>query len=93
MVGFTGGAIPEVRVNRLLLNNTEVVGAGWGAYALPKPEYFAEAGAALDAMIAAGAVDPIVGASFPLEEAAAALRAIDERRALGKVVLELPGVE
>ena len=32
VVGFTGGSIPEVRVNRLLLNNTEVVGAGWGAY-------------------------------------------------------------
>ena len=29
VVGFTGGSIPEVRVNRLLLNNTEVVGAGW----------------------------------------------------------------
>ena len=29
VVGFTGGSIPEVRVNRLLLNNLEVVGAGW----------------------------------------------------------------
>ena len=32
VVGFTGGSIPEVSVNRLLLNNIEVVGAGWGAY-------------------------------------------------------------
>ena len=32
VVGFTGGSIPEVRVNRLLLNNIDVVGAGWGAY-------------------------------------------------------------
>ena len=31
VVGFTGGSIPEVRVNRLLLNNIDVVGAGWGA--------------------------------------------------------------
>src|SRR3712207_2347760 len=38
VVGFTGGSIPEVKVNRLLLNNTEVVGAGWGAYVLGKPE-------------------------------------------------------
>src|SRR3954471_9304173 len=29
VVGFTGGSIPEVKVNRLLLNNTEVIGAGW----------------------------------------------------------------
>ena len=38
VVGFTGGSIPEVRVNRLLLNNIEVVGAGWGAFVLGKPE-------------------------------------------------------
>ena len=30
VVGFTGGSIPEVKVNRLLLNNTEVVGRGLG---------------------------------------------------------------
>ena len=38
VVGFTGGSIPEVRVNRLLLNNTEVVGAGWGAGVMTKPD-------------------------------------------------------
>src|SRR3954454_10504719 len=32
VVGFTGGSIPEVKVNRLLLKNIEVVGAGWGGY-------------------------------------------------------------
>src|SRR5690242_5925787 len=47
VVGFTGGAIPEVRVNRLLLNNVDVVGAGWGAYAMSKHDYNREVGAAL----------------------------------------------
>src|SRR4029079_12960273 len=37
VVGFTGGSIPEVRLNRLLLNNTEVIGAGWGAFVMGKP--------------------------------------------------------
>ncbi len=46
VVGFTGGSIPEVKVNRLLLNNTEVVGAGWGAYVMRKPELNREIGAA-----------------------------------------------
>jgi hypothetical protein len=32
VVGFTGGSVPEMKVNRLLLNNIEVIGAGWGAY-------------------------------------------------------------
>jgi NADPH2:quinone reductase len=89
VVGFTGGSIPEVKVNRLLLNNTEVVGAGWGAYVLAKPEVNREIGDGVLALAEKGFVAPIVGARHPLEEAAEALRLIDERGALGKVVLEL----
>lgn len=87
VVGFTGGSIPEVKVNRLLLNNTEVIGAGWGAYVLTKPHLSAEFQAELDEMVAAGTVRPIIGARFPLSEAAAAMKLIDERGATGKVVL------
>jgi NADPH:quinone reductase len=89
VVGFTGGSIPEVRVNRLLLNNIEVVGAGWGAYAMGKPDRNREIGAEVTRLADEGFVRPIVGERFPLERAAEALRAIDERRATGKVVLEL----
>jgi len=91
-VGFTGGSIPEVRVNRLLLGNTEVVGAGWGAYVMSKPELNREVGAAVGRMVDEGVVRPVVGERFPLERASEALRVIDERRARGKVVLEVrPG--
>jgi NADPH:quinone reductase len=89
VVGFTGGSIPEVRVNRLLLNNTEVVGAGWGAYAMGKPEVNREIGGAVERMVADGVITPIVGARFPLADAAAALAEIDARRATGKVVLDV----
>jgi NADPH:quinone reductase len=89
VVGFTGGSIPEVRVNRLLLNNLEVVGAGWGAYVLGKPDVNREIGDALARLIDDGFVKPIVGARFPLDRASEALRLIDERGATGKVVLEL----
>ncbi len=89
VVGFTGGSIPEVKVNRLLLGNTEVIGAGWGAYALSRPELCREIDLALRPLIESGAVSPIVGARFPLERAADALREIDERRATGKVVLDV----
>ena len=54
VVGFTGGSIPEVRVNRLLLNNTEVIGAGWGALVLTKPERTPRSAPALDELIASG---------------------------------------
>jgi NADPH2:quinone reductase len=89
VVGFTGGSIPEVRVNRLLLKNLEVIGAGWGAYVMPKPDLNREIGAAVAELIERGFVRPLVGARFPLERAAEALKLIDERGATGKVVLEV----
>jgi NADPH:quinone reductase len=89
VVGFTGGGIPEVKVNRLLLSNTEVVGAGWGAYVMGKPDVWHEIGAAVTGLIDAGGVRPIVGARFPLEQAGKALELLDERTAVGKVVLEV----
>jgi NADPH2:quinone reductase len=89
VVGFTGGSIPEVKVNRLLLNNTEVIGAGWGAYVMPKPKVTAQIQAEIDKLIESRHVRPIVGERFKLEEAPAALELIDGRGALGKVVLEL----
>jgi NADPH:quinone reductase len=88
VVGFTGGSIPEVKVNRLLLGNTEVIGAGWGAYVLGEPEVTNSIGAAIQSLIDGGFVRPIVGARFPLERASEALGLIDGRGATGKVVLE-----
>jgi NADPH2:quinone reductase len=89
VVGFAGGSIPEVKVNRLLLGNTEVIGAGWGGYAMSRPEVNLEIGAAITDLIERGFVRPIVGERFPLERAADALRVIDERRATGKIVLDV----
>ncbi len=88
VVGFTGGSIPEVKVNRLLLGNTEVIGAGWGAYVMSKPEVSREIGAALSELIGKGFVRPVVGARFPFDQTAEALKLIDERGATGKVVIE-----
>jgi NADPH:quinone reductase len=89
VVGFTGGSIPEVRVNRLLLNNIEVVGAGWGASVMEQPELERQIGAAVGRLVDEGHVKPLVGARFPLERAAEALQLIDSRGATGKVVLEI----
>jgi NADPH2:quinone reductase len=89
VVGFTGGSIPEVRVNRLLLANTEVVGAGWGAYVMAKPDCTREIGAAISQLIESGQVRPVVGARFPLEQTSEALKLIDGRGATGKVVLNV----
>ena len=87
VIGFTAGDIPTVKVNRLLLNNVSVVGVGWGAYVLSKPGHIATEWAAMEPHLASGALQPVVGPSFPLTEATQALLTLDERRATGKVLL------
>jgi len=89
VVGFAGGPIPEVRVNRLLLTNTEIVGAAWGPYTRVDPGMPRAVHAALLPMIDSGVVRPVVGPRFALAVAPDALRTLEARAAIGKVVLEL----
>lgn len=87
VIGFTGGEIPTVKVNRLLLNNIAVVGVSWGTFALATPGYLARQWAALDPGITSGALRPIISAVLPLERAGEALQLIDGRTVRGKVIL------
>jgi NADPH2:quinone reductase len=89
VLGFTGGTIPEVRVNRLLLNNVDVRGVGWGAYAMVRPGYMREQWAALLPLMDRGVIHPPVGSIYPLEQAGRALTDLAERRTVGKSVLTL----
>lgn len=89
VIGFTAGSIPEVRVNRLLLNNIGVVGVGWGAYALGKPGFIQQQWNELLPHLSSGALAPILGPIFPLERAADALKLLDERGATGKITLSM----
>jgi NADPH2:quinone reductase len=89
IAGFAAGSIPEVKVNRLLLNNITAIGAGWGAYAFSKPELCAHIQRELTKLIDSGAVKPLVGARFPIEQGAEALSHLEERIAVGKVVIEV----
>ena len=87
VIGFTAGEIPQVKVNRLLLNNISVVGVGWGAYWTRQPGYLQEQWAELLPLLEAGRLDPVVGTTYALEDASQALLELDERRAAGKVLL------
>lgn len=90
VVGFAAGeGIPEVKVNRLLLNNIDVRGVGWGAYAFVRPGYLQEQWTQLVPMIESGAVKPPVGKVYPLEEFGQALLDMDARAALGKLVVRV----
>jgi NADPH:quinone reductase len=89
VVGFTGGEIPTVKVNRLLLNNIDVVGVGWGAWTLSHPDALAEQWAALERLLSSGRLPPPEPEVYPLEEAAAAVASLENRTAKGKVVLRV----
>ncbi|WP_029115452.1 NADPH:quinone oxidoreductase family protein [Mycobacterium sp. URHB0044] len=89
VIGFTGGDIPTVKVNRLLLNNVDAVGVGWGAWAATHPGYLAEQWAELAPLLASGLVtapEPVV---YPLERAGDAIASLEDRTAKGKVVVKL----
>jgi NADPH:quinone reductase len=89
VIGFAAGDIPEVRVNRLLLRNTSLVGVFWGGYVMGKPQLNREIGGEVEGLVESGAIRPVVGARFPLERGAEALKLLDGRGATGKVVLEV----
>ena len=90
VVGFAAGqGIPEVKVNRLLLNNIDVRGVGWGAYAFTHQGYLRGQWDALLPWLEDGLVDPPIGATYALDDVVRALAELDERRATGKVVLRV----
>lgn len=89
VVGFTGGDIPTVKVNRLLLKNVEVVGAGWGEWMLSHPGYLTEQWAEVGPLFETGKIAPPQPVLFPLEQAAEAVGSLENRAATGKVVVTL----
>lgn len=87
VVGFTAGEIPTVKVNRLLLRNAEVIGAAWGEWVLTHPGYLQEQWAEVSPLLESGAIAAPRPVLYPLAETAAAVAALDNRAAKGKVVV------
>jgi NADPH2:quinone reductase len=87
VLGFAGGEIPVVKVNRLLLGNTGVLGVASREFFERHPALVAELWGQLMELRQTGVLaDPPVE-TYPFADARGALRAISDRRALGKVVL------
>src|SRR4029434_6508106 len=87
VLGFAAGEIPTVKVNRLLLGNTAVVGGASREFFDQQPEVVAELWARLLELRQTGALpDPPIQ-PFPFADARGALEAIAGRQATGKVVL------
>ena len=87
VLGFTAGEIPSVKVNRLLLTNTSVLGVASAEFWSEEPDHPSRQWRDLVPLIESGAIDPPIGPIFALEDAAAAIRELDERRAAGRVLV------
>lgn len=88
VIGFASGSIPDVPANLPLLKGASLVGVYWGRFAETEPEANRENMATLTRWWSEGSIRPLVSATFPLEDAAEALRTIGGRRAIGKLVIE-----
>jgi NADPH2:quinone reductase len=87
VVGFAGGAIPSLPLNLPLLKGASVVGVFWGSFEQREPAANARHLAQLMAWVTEGTIAPVVSARYPLAQSAAALRALLDRRVVGKVVV------
>jgi NADPH2:quinone reductase len=87
VVGFPAG-IPKLPLNLTLLKSADVVGVFWGAFTVMQPDVHEANVAELLEWYEAGKIKPYITDTFPLEEGAAAIAALGERRAKGKVVVK-----
>jgi NADPH2:quinone reductase len=89
VIGFASGDIPQFPANIALLKEASIVGVWWGTWAARNPDVQIQNMAELSALVADGTLNPGVTESFPLDEFEKAFRLISERRALGKVILQI----
>ncbi len=92
VIGAAGGTYAEARTNHVLVKNYGVIGVHWGGYRTRRPELVAEAHADLVRLRTTGAIDPLVGAVLPFDQALAGLQELTAGRTVGKVVVRIgPG--
>jgi len=87
VIGFASGTIQSIPANLPLLKGSSVMGVFWGAFAEREPDRNRQNMQELLAWIVAGRLQPHISATYPLEEAAAAMRALADRKASGKLVI------
>ena len=87
-VGYASGEIPRIPLNLVLLKGVAIVGFEMRTFGLNAPEEAARDRRELMELLAAGKLHPHIGARFPLDDTAAALRHVADRKAIGKVIIE-----
>ncbi len=87
VIGFAAGEIPKLPLNLVLLKNCDIRGVAWGAWAQRAPEQQRELMKDIVAWAALGKLSAHLHATYPLADITSALKAIADRKAMGKIVL------
>lgn len=91
VIGFASGRIPEIPANRLLLKGCSAVGVYWGAFAARDPAANRRNFEHLFELYAAGKIDPKIGRTYELADAARAIEDLENRQIVGKAVIHVRG--
>lgn len=89
VVGFAGGSIPTVKVNRLLHRNLTITGITMDVMETARPGTLARVRDGVEALLHQGRLHPLVGAIYPMDRTTEALASLEDRSAVGKVVIDL----
>ncbi len=87
VIGFAAGEIPKIPLNLALLKGCDIVGVFWGAFIERDPKGHQANMAELVRWADEGKISAHVHATYPLAQAAAAIKAIADRKVMGKVIL------
>jgi NADPH:quinone reductase len=88
-LGYAAGSIPAIPLNLVLLKDITIRGMEIRTFTADHPDDAARDIRELQQMFADGRIQPYIGARFPLADAAKALRHVAERKAVGKVVIDV----
>ena len=88
IIGFTSGRIPSLGVNMPLIKGYSILGVRAGEYGRRFPEKGRQNMLAIMKLLAEKKIRPHIHASFPLTRAVDAMRTLQDRSVIGKVVIE-----
>ena len=87
VIGFAAGDIPKIAINLLLLKGSALVGVFWGEFVKREPKLNIANMTQLFGWLHERKIHPLISRRYPLAQAPAALQALLDRKAVGKLVV------
>ena len=86
---YSHAGIPRLPMNLPLLSSSSIVGVAWSEDLASHPDWLRKQLTALLSLYEAGKIRPWVSERFPLEQGGRAIARLADRKAIGKVVVQV----